>query len=269
MGLRIFLFYFIFIGLKANAFTLNNSSGASFIEDSIRISVARTTSYSCSEIGLTENEILDLAVEAANKFWNTVPSSRLQLQRGSVVEKSDDFYTGSICTSNTSNCTPNETLKVSSGIIIACNNNSSNFSNSPSVVGVTVPNNITSEGIQGSLILINDTSANEFSNLNHFEKVAVIAHEIGHAIGLGHSPSNSALMYYTGVSNRNALAWDDIDGITWLYPQAQPDLGCGSVKFIENSSSSTKDSNNSPLSVTFFLLFVLAIKFLSDRFRRT
>jgi hypothetical protein len=59
--------------------------------------------------------------------------------------------------------------------------------------------------------------------------VAVIAHEIGHALGLGHSEVSEALMYYQIVPKRSTLGQDDIDGITFLYPVGIPgDLaGCG------------------------------------------
>lgn len=41
-------------------------------------------------------------------------------------------------------------------------------------------------------------------------------HEIGHLIGLGHSASRYAMMYAT--SDADDLHWDDIEGITHLYP---------------------------------------------------
>jgi len=95
---------------------------------------------------------------------------------------------------------------------------------------VTVPNNISGAEIKGALVLVNDQAGNSFENKPHAAKVSIIAHEIGHALGLGHSPFREALMYAQFVEGRDRLARDDMNGITWLYPEEEPDLGiCGSV----------------------------------------
>lgn len=63
----------------------------------------------------------------------------------------------------------------------------------------------------------------------------ILAHEIGHVLGLGHSQDSSALMYYSATLKTNfLLAQDDIDGITYLYPRSElgedPILGCALSK---------------------------------------
>lgn len=61
----------------------------------------------------------------------------------------------------------------------------------------------------------------------------VVAHEIGHVIGLGHSSSETALMYPSiGRKDTLSLSQDEVDGVTYLYPRREPAdgaLGCASL----------------------------------------
>ncbi|MDC1174022.1 matrixin family metalloprotease [Bacteriovoracaceae bacterium] len=209
------------------AFTFNNTAGAAFGKDTVSVNVA---SHTCNNLGVTNDELLSLAGEAVYRFWNNVPTSRLTLTQGSIVSVATAFQTGLICQTGT-NCTPTEALKVSSDILISCNTNATNFSNSVSVLGVTVPNNITGKTINGALVLVNDQSGNSFQNKSREEKIAILAHEIGHAIGLGHSKHNDQLMHFESIPTRKRLGWDDLNGISWLYPMEQPIGGCGTVDF--------------------------------------
>ena len=72
------------------------------------------------------------------------------------------------------------------------------------------------------------------ANFDHDTLTIIVAHEIGHLLGLGHSADQNALMYYDG-SYRTvlSLAQDDIDGISYLYPSNELGgdkmLGCAMV----------------------------------------
>jgi hypothetical protein len=59
--------------------------------------------------------------------------------------------------------------------------------------------------------------------ISHYDVETVFLHENGHALGLGHSTIQEAVMYpsYQGV--RQSLHQDDIDGITFLYPGVSND----------------------------------------------
>lgn len=62
----------------------------------------------------------------------------------------------------------------------------------------------------------------------------IIAHEIGHVLGLGHSEDTSALMYYNASAKTTlSLSQDDVDGITYLYPRDEFSksgiMGCGTL----------------------------------------
>jgi predicted Zn-dependent protease len=205
------------ITINAWAFTLNNSGKLVFGQDEVMVNVAGGF---CTNIGITDQEFLSIVSEA-------VDNSRLKLRAGQVVNVATAFYTDNICEAST-NCTPNSTLAVSSDILISCNNNTTNFSAS-SILGVTIPNNISGTTIIGSLVLINDRTSTQFGLKTRSEKVAIIAHELGHTFGLGHSPVKDSLMYYATVTQRSALGRDDIQGISYLYPKQQPFSGCGTI----------------------------------------
>lgn len=215
--------FFLFISDNAQSFTLNNTAKLVFADDEVIVNVAS----GCTEIGVTSEELLELVGKAVDNFWNKSPTSRLKLRKGNVINVDARYHSDSICIDST-NCEPNPDLSVSSDILIACNANAVNFPNS-SILGITIPNNITSNKIIGSLIMINDKSDTQFSAKSNEEKTAILAHEIGHAFGLGHSPVQDSLMYYATVSQRKALGRDDIDGISYLYPKQQPISACGSL----------------------------------------
>jgi hypothetical protein len=66
-----------------------------------------------------------------------------------------------------------------------------------------------------------------FNNGSTYDLFSVAAHEIGHALGLYHTTTTSAVMYsaYNGV--KNALNADDIAGIRAIYSNGNPRTGDG------------------------------------------
>ena len=75
------------------------------------------------------------------------------------------------------------------------------------------------------------------ANISGFDRsllLVIIAHEVGHILGLGHSQDPNALMYYNASAKTHlALAQDDIDGVSYLYPRNELGqdkmMGCGLV----------------------------------------
>ncbi len=217
------------ISFSASAFTFNNTATLTFGKNEVMVNVA---AGNCANIGIDENELLSIIGDAVDQYWNTAPTSRLKLRKGSVISVASTYKTGTICLPSTS-CDPNPALAVASDVLISCNNNTTNFTSS-GVLAITVPNNISGKTIIGSLILINDLASNQFKYKSRDEKISVIAHELGHTFGLGHSPVKDSLMYFATVNMRKNLGSDDIDGISYLYPKQQP-VTCGSI-----------DTNNTP-----------------------
>lgn len=211
------------IASNAYAFTLSVSNGAFYQSNQVRINVGDN----CQNLGVTSGGLLSLAVEAAEQFWNKVPTSRLRLEQGAVIPVAAAFRSDSICNSDNP-CVPNPALIHAHEILITCNVNATNFANT-SIIALTVPNGVAGQNITSSTLLINDNAGNQFQSKSRAEQISILAHEIGHAIGLGHSPVTDSLMYYLSIATRFRLGWDDIDGITFLYPVEQPLSGCGSV----------------------------------------
>jgi hypothetical protein len=235
----------LLIILSANnvlGFTLNTSTGAAFEADEVAVNVASIT---CTNLGVSNEELLSLAEEAVDRFWNRVSTSRLQMIRGQISPVAAAFGTDVITSS---------ALSVPSGILISCNTSTGNFANS-SILAVALPTNATGRTINGSLILINDQANNQFASRTRDEQISIIAHEIGHAIGLGHSSVEDSLMFFKSLAIRVELGEDDLAGVTFLYPREQP-FGCGTIDF---------KGTGSPLLYSAFLGLLVA--FLISRLR--
>ena len=98
---------FLFFSISAYSFTLNNGAGAAFKKEVIKVNVA---AHTCTNIGVTNSELLSIAEEAVNLFWNRVATSKLEMTGGSIVTVASDFQTGQVCTGSTSNCSPTPAL---------------------------------------------------------------------------------------------------------------------------------------------------------------
>lgn len=221
--IKIFTLLYI-LSSQAMAYTFNNNFESSFKSNKVKVSVDELTT--CATAGMTIYELRDLIEPAIDKFWNRVPTSDLRLNSGGFSAATTNINTGRLCAPTDSACINAAAATVIAPvkeIIIACNNNALNFGGA-NVLAVTIPNNFSGKSIVGAVILINESST-IFSTLNKSDKIGVIAHEIGHAIGLGHTDSKAALMYYKTVDQRKALGEDDIRGVSYLYPMHID--GCG------------------------------------------
>jgi hypothetical protein len=92
-----------------------------------------------------------------------------------------------------------------------------------------------------------------------YDLFTVAAHEFGHALGMGHSTTASAIMYGTYNSRKSDLTTDDIAGIQAVYGSRQPDrydAGNGNGSFA-TASDITSQINASTLTASISSLDIL------------
>ena len=261
--MNFFLFCLFFIS-TAHAYTFNNNFNAAFENNKIKVFIDGETV--CSVVQLTVNELESMVSPAVDKFWNKISSSSLKLDASGFSDPIANINQGRLCSPTDDACIADGSNDVNGlippvkDIIIACNDNPLNFGGNE-VLAVTVPNNFNGKKISGAVILINEQST--FGALSRADQIAVLSHEIGHAIGLGHSEDRSALMYYRTVKLRKRLGQDDIDGVSYLYPM-HADAGglleggllggCGTISLDKDPPS---DPPYTQMMVAFGIMIIL------------
>lgn len=251
------------------AWTLNNNFGASFKNNHVKVYVDSNTV--CPTSMLTPDELESMIRPAVDNFWNKVPTSNLKLEPAGFTDAPvPNLNSGRLCSPTDDACITAAGATVIPAveeIIIGCNTEGDNFGNSNNVIAVTIPNKFSGKKILGAVIILNDNSTN-FKNLSRSDKIAVLAHEIGHAIGLGHSEDTSALMYYRTVNLRKRLGQDDVDGVSFLYPMRGDLFGlsengilgsCGTIDTGRNGGG------DPPFSVMIISLVAMVILFEARR----
>lgn len=203
--------------MKALLFTLFLLSSKAFgfvlVSDTYRLADPEKTVVNigqggCQANGLSNDYLKTVIERAIGNYWNSVGESRLQMFVGEEVPRA----------TSASNALPGE-------VLVSCQ------SMDTSIAGITFRN----QANGSSAIYLNATS---FSPGGFTEEgiVFVLAHELGHAVGLAHSDDPASIMTYRSHGWRGApksLSRDDRDGVIYLYPQKSPayDLvgGCDAV----------------------------------------
>lgn len=248
--MKIFTLLIILFSLESFSFSLNYSNGAHFPDNKIKLDV---TGDSCSVAGFnSSSELLDFAMKAADEYWNAIPTCAIEIEKGSV-RSSVNIGSGTLSS------LINQAQEMT--ILIGCSTNGTTFTSG--ILGVA---NLDANSSKRGGVLINNVDTS-FANLNDSEKKAVIAHEIGHALGIGHSSHAAALMYFSvGGKVQEKMSIDDYDACTYLYPKKGP-VSCMSVKLSNNEGSDGSNGNFSFLLGLFLILGFFGIKkIVSDLF---
>ncbi len=228
--MNVFLTLLLGSGL-AYGFTLNGTQKG-WKEQSLEVNINTTNCPS---------DIMDRLNEAF-KLWNSVPNSGLKLSLGRTSSTTSAYelmhYTA-----------------LDTPVVICSGTFSADVSVDGNVVaGVGFANSNGGNLTYGGLVLNAEPGKNaDITKATDASKSLVIAHEIGHMLGLGHSSFEPALMYYSIGSKTNvSLSKDDWDGISYLYPRDELSktnlaAGCG---LIQNQPPNTGRG----LAVLFLLL---------------
>lgn len=90
----------------------------------------------------------------------------------------------------------------------------------------------------GILLNAENGAGANLRELTQGEVAVTLAHEIGHALGLGHTSQPQALMYYSiDDKTKPTITEDDMDGIAHLYPRNElkaGQFGCSAVHAVGN-----------------------------------
>ena len=193
---------------------------------------------------ITDTE-LNSAIDDALELWNEAASGAIKLERNGTTTLQEPENPPSIY----------------------CDNDASLGVDETGTAGIGGPGSVntqTGEFVSGRLVLNSNPAFDaDFANLDHAARVVIIAHEIGHVLGYGHSSFQPSIMYFsaTGKTDPN-WSQDDLNAISYLYGRSELGFegifGCAADgRGLGDSSSRAPDF--------FFFLFLLGGCFLLAR----
>lgn len=237
----VFQFLFFIFSASSHAFTLNSSSNSKLTGwDSADIQLLVNTANCPANVDVVG------IISAAVEVWNNVPDSKVKVSYGGT-------------TTSTSMASP-PTVYCETNFQAVVTGADQNY-----VPGAAAVNGSTGKITQGILYLNASSGLANIANFDATTLKIILAHEIGHLLGLGHSASTNALMYYDASSKMNLrLSQDDMDGMSYLYPSDELNgdkiSGCGLIRKMPPPKSPEK-------AIVLFLLALPLLLGLALRWR--
>lgn len=224
----------------AHAFTLSYSSALQGWQGT-----TLSFSVNSSQCGISQAELYS-AVDDAIALWNRVPNSRIRLSRGPEVTTTVAQALAGNAASGLPTplilCDPNMQATFQAGVSPNLDPDPSFTSNNIPGVTLPLPTELT---MDYAVLVLNSESGKSarIANLDSTVLRVVIAHEIGHVLGLGHTKDIANLMYFDASERAKlSLSQDDMDGIAYLYPRVELGgnglYGCGTVRRVDGSGGS-------------------------------
>ncbi len=192
--------------------------------------VVNIASGGCQANGMTNDELLNAIRTSLNRYWNTVGESRLNLKVGTEVSRDLND------------------LALPGEINVGC-----------APMGMSGPSGVAypSEANGSARVVLNGTTLVPGGYLPE-GLIGVLAHELGHAIGLGHSADPASIMTYESNgwgASPTYLSQDDKDGVTYLYPNK----GIAGGLIGGCSAVASTEGKQSPYRLTFALEMLLML----------
>lgn len=183
-----------------------------------------TINVNTTSCGIGDTTLYDL-IDRAMVVWNENPTADLKLERSPLI-------------SGTSVSTFKNGQATDVPLILCSTNFTSDIGDDGNVIPASTMQLAASTKtlalVYGGILLNAESgkSAN-IANLSSGVLAVTLAHEIGHLVGLGHSSSSDALMYFSmGGKTSPFITQDDMDGFSFLYPKDEfknGAFGCAAV----------------------------------------
>lgn len=158
--------------------------------------VVNIASGGCQANGMPNSELKAAVQLAIDQYWSTIAETHLRLRVGDEVPR----------TLGAGLADPGE-------ILIGC-----------SPMGASGPSGVAyNDKNKGSSVIVLNGTTFVSGGYTNEGLLGVIAHEMGHSIGLAHSNDNASVMTYRSNGWSPAptyLSQDDKDGVAYLYPNA-------------------------------------------------